>query len=299
MPRRTTPFWSSALLLVLLTAVPATALPPSGAIFLCEAYDGDGVLIQLNPATGNTVSSTPMVIDGLTVDSCHGLAFKPGTSQLYAILNLDNPPGRNDGERVLAVMNPETAVGTQIGEIGENAMSEPHVSLVFSNDGSRLFTTGGSSCSSPCDESIHEVDQLTGAATLLIDVASGESKKSVAVGPDGHLYFSGEDRILRVDSGSLAITELNNLDQDDMDDAMTWDPTRGAFLGIDRTDLYTMDTTGDTTYWATTDADISYPRGMAVFQGPSVLEIPSLSAVGTSLFLLLLAGVGVLRMRQG
>src|SRR5262245_44099897 len=77
--------------MVALAVVPARA---GSALYSIAPPFQDNLLRRIDPATGATISSVPITLQGKTVLGGNGLATHPQTGQLYALLQLDRQQGR-------------------------------------------------------------------------------------------------------------------------------------------------------------------------------------------------------------
>ncbi len=284
-----------AVLIAAIFASGAIALPTAGSLWLCES--DQSYVSQLNPDTGAIIQQPDIVIDGITVESCHGLAFHPQTGELYALVEWSEVDNRS-----LVRFDADTGIGTDVGPAGgiqpNLTEGDYFIELSFAPDG-RMYTVGGCNCDECTEESIYQIDPATALVTEIVFTDGGIGPASMGVGGDGHIYYAGEE-IYRVNRTTLSVTEINP-NAEDVDEAMAWDATRDLFLATNDSELYTMDLNGNVAEIVGSDVDtVDDARGMAVFGGIdiSVLEIPAQTGWTLGLLSLLLVAASVWRMRQ-
>ena len=94
-----------------MAAVPLTAYADR---LLYSVSRDDDLLRVINPSTGGTLSSVPIILSGRRVTSATGLATRLITGELFALLKLDGQTGRQ-----LVTINATTGVATSIGDTGD------------------------------------------------------------------------------------------------------------------------------------------------------------------------------------
>lgn len=217
--------------LVLLASLLASAVPAQGD-HLYSVCVTDGNFRRVNPLTGLTSSSTPMVTTGaVNVMSCTGLARDSVTGQLYAILRLVG----SQTVRRLAIIDPATAVVSVIG-----AFPDSFASLAFRADGV-LFAVTGDGASVP--ETLYTVDVNTAATTFVMSLGSGSDGEAIAFAEDGFLYhLSGfgvpnvHEVFERIDTTTNVITSvpLSGFDYTEVHSVTAW--VGGNLLASDLND---------------------------------------------------------------
>jgi len=91
-------------------------------LYSCEAPGGDPVIHTIDPATGNTLTTTTITLAGEEeLKGCNGLAKDPSTGTCWIILS---PIGSGDtgemgGNRLLATIDETTGVATLVGNLGD------------------------------------------------------------------------------------------------------------------------------------------------------------------------------------
>ena len=71
----------------------------------------DPNLFEINPANGNTLSSTTITLSGFDVEGAVGLTVNPGTGTFYALLKVSGSDPRK-----LVTIDVTTGVSTLIGD---------------------------------------------------------------------------------------------------------------------------------------------------------------------------------------
>jgi len=120
-------------LLVWMLASPGQAqvAPAQAGLPLYTVSPDDNLLRSVDPLTGETLSSRPITVGGLTVLRATGLARHPNTGQLYALVTL---AGQRTSE--LVALDAGSGAATRIGNIGDE-----FVGLAFTESGKLLAVT--------------------------------------------------------------------------------------------------------------------------------------------------------------
>ena len=133
----------------------AAPSPSSGTLADLFSIDRDSDLLRgIDPDTAATVSSVPITLTGEIVDGGTGLAAKPGTNELWALLRLSGQGGRE-----LAIINPVTGVATSIGDTDPLREGQRFAGVAFNGDGSTLYAVSGDG-SFPDPESLFTLSQI-------------------------------------------------------------------------------------------------------------------------------------------
>ena len=147
------------LAVVISIAIPtAFAVTTTDTLFGCTPPSSGDKIHLINKTTGNSISNQTIVVAGLTVQGCNGLAVDPTTGTFYAIIKHQ----ANATDRHLITIDPTTGLGTDIGGMGDT-----YATLGFLADGS-LRTVAG--FASPDQEQYYSVNKLTGQTTKLCSV---------------------------------------------------------------------------------------------------------------------------------
>jgi hypothetical protein len=178
--------------------------PATGRAFAQER-DGNFRIQEFNPATAQAIGQP--VDDGA---SWHALEYINGT--LYGIYFAGQTPGN-----VLATLDPETGVATNIGEvIAQQIQGQVFTGIAWQASSSTLFaiTNGnggqGEGPGNVDNSSLYTVSLTTAAATLVGE--TGIRAGSLSFGPDGALYAGGvgpfQGNIYRVSTATGLATEV-------------------------------------------------------------------------------------------
>ena len=252
---------------------------------LYSVTSGDDLLRQINPADASTVSSVTITLAGETIEGATGAATHPATSQLWVLLKIEST-----SDRMLATVDVGTGVATAVGSTGEK-----FAGISFNGDGSILYGVTGDGGSTP--ETLFEINQATGASTLLTALGNGDDGEAIAVyPPDGLIYHAsghtGSDVIFEtVDPNGFAITNIplnGNLLEDEEAQALV--PIAGGFLWKQdhgEGPLYSVTTAGVPTLIGDMDHQA---KGLAyvpaIFPAGPPEQVPTMSVYGLILTIL-------------
>ncbi len=237
------------LAVVISIAIPtAFAVTTTDTLFGCSPPSSGNKIHQLNKTDASSISNQTIVVAGLTVQGCNGLAVDPTTGTFYAIIKHQ----ANATDRHLVTIDPTTGIGTDIGGMGDT-----YATLGFLADGS-LRTVAG--FASPDQEQYYSVNKLTGQTTKLCSVGgfgSGTGQGLALNFDDNKIYhnsgFGGVNmRFATVDNEGVdpcGITDLGLPTGFIFAEilAMTYNTNDAIFYGYDFTNYWTMNTTGFTT----------------------------------------------------
>jgi hypothetical protein len=168
--------------------------------------------VQLNPVTGEIISSLPITFsgDGLEIVD---LAVQPGTGLLYGASFTSTSPGTS-----LYTIDPNTGAATLVGATGVIG-----VTLAFAPDGILYMTSATFGPSGQTGSFLHTIDAASGAVLTSVDIAAT---------PSGNLLHVG----------GLAVRPTDNAVFASAREANTF--TRG--------DIYRLTTTGSATFVGST-----------------------------------------------
>lgn len=185
-------------------AAVALFLSASGALgqILYSVTSNDDQLREINIADASTVGTVTMTLAGESITGATGAATHPGTGDLWVLLKASGGSGR-----LLATVDEITGVATAVGYTGQRLAG-----ISFNGDGSILYGVTGDGATPP--ESLFQLDQITGAPTLLAALGNGDDGETIAVHPDDGLIYhasghDGSDVIFEtVDPDTFAITDI-------------------------------------------------------------------------------------------
>lgn len=190
------------------------AFGKDGSLFL--ARQGNGDVVQLDAKTGTVIRmvATVSLATGLATDPLSGDLFVSNTSQIFRISNFSSGPGTvtvyasepadglafgPDGTLYAALLGFGVAkiAGTNSptpGAVTVLPVSVPSIDgMAISANPSTPFLYGNRN-----DGIITKVDLTTSSPTLTNIVTGGTRGDFAAVGPDGCLYATQTDRVLKV-----------------------------------------------------------------------------------------------------
>ncbi|MBI5858872.1 MAG: hypothetical protein HZB42_14670 [Sphingobacteriales bacterium] len=130
----------------------------------------------INIADYSIIRRLSPTLAGFTITGMNGIATNPLTGEHYIILKLSAVSGR-----VLAKVNVQTGVCTQIGNMGDNFST-----LAFRSDG-QLFGVTGDGATTP--ETMYTIDTLTGLPTFYRTLGNGLDGEVIAFNPDDSYFY--------------------------------------------------------------------------------------------------------------
>lgn len=253
---------------------------------------GDYGFYEYNATTGAVVASRLITVPGRTITGAVALAMDPTTGVAYAVAKATGV----SGGRLLITINLDTAVGTEIGNLGDNFSS-----LAFRGDGQLFGVTGDGATVA---ETLYLINKANASKTLATALGNGADGEVIAFNPtDGAFYhWSGPsggqffERILATAPYTVTTISSNVAGANEVFGAV-WDSTRNAFLVSDiNSTLKVQSTTG-----ALGAAIATFPqdmRGLILVLVPDV-PVPTLAAPALVALLFALAAIGVgLRRRK-
>jgi hypothetical protein len=180
--------------LLLAAALPASAQKKVEFLTVARADP----FLRTVDAGGVTTQMVQITLPSFFVAGANGLARRPATNELYALL-------RNDtNQRVLAVVDPMTGQATLVGLLGVN-----FATIAF-DDEDRLWAVSGDGAEPP--ESLYTLDPETAAASFKTSLGAGDDGEALAFHPeDGLLYHAsglGEFAFESIDPDSLEVTPI-------------------------------------------------------------------------------------------
>jgi hypothetical protein len=241
---------------------------------------------EFSPSTGAIIATRIITVPGRTITGAVALTLDPTTNIAYAVVKATGV----SGGRLLVTINLDTAVGTEIGNLGDNFSS-----LAFRSDG-QLFGVTGDGATVP--ETLYLINKATAAKTLATALGNGADGEVIAFNPnDGALYhFSGGTVVFeRVQATPpYAVTPIvTGLTGVGEVFGAVWDPSRNAFLVSDISSTLTVVNTAGTvtSTVGTFPTDI---RGLILLPDAFVAEYRVVPALDNVALIALLLSVGVI-----
>ncbi len=241
---------------------------------------------EFSPSTGAIIATRIITVPGRTITGAVALTLDPTTNIAYAVVKATGV----SGGRLLITINLDTAVGTEIGNLGDNFSS-----LAFRSDG-QLFGVTGDGATVP--ETLYLINKATAAKTLATALGNGADGEVIAFNPnDGALYhFSGGTVVFeRVQATSpYAVTPIvTGLTGVGEVFGAVWDPSRNAFLVSDISSTLTVVNTAGpvTSPVGTFPPDI---RGLILLPDAFVAEYRVVPTLDNVALIALLLSVGVI-----
>lgn len=243
---------------------------------------------EFSPTTGAVIATRIITVPARTITGAVALTRDPTSGIAYAIVKAS---GVANG-RLLISINLDTAVGAEIGNLGDNFSS-----LAFRSDG-QLFGVTGDGATVP--ETLYLINKTNATKTLATALGNGADGEVIAYNPnDNALYhFSGGtvtfEKVLA--TSPYTVTPIVSLSGVGEVFGAVWDPARNAFLVSDiASKLFVVSTAGVVSSAVTTfPTDI---RGLvlvpdAVVAAPPTV-VPTLGSTALIALLLSVAGIGV------
>jgi hypothetical protein len=169
------------------------------------------VLRTIDPATGLTIKTAAVLVDGLPIIGGNGLATHPRTNELYALVRLPI-----QATRELVTIDPASGVATRIGDTGDR-----FASLAFSCKGTLFGVTGRSPGGPFPTEFLFELDPrgIAPPAPLfsLSDGSRDYGGRALAFNIDDGLmyYLTTKEEATALFAVDLVTTELRRIGLDD------------------------------------------------------------------------------------
>jgi Secretion system C-terminal sorting domain len=181
----------------------AQAPAPSHLIYGASPYQDS--LWAIDTTNWTIVRRMGPTLPSFTITGITGMAYDPTTYKTYVILKLSAVTGR-----ILATIDLQTGVCTQIGNLGDNFSS-----ITFREDGQLLGATGNGAT---VPESLYLIDKNTGTKTLLYAMGNGADGEIL-------LYNRTDDFIYHWSGNSTMVFEKMAAS------AVTYTPTNIPFTG--------------------------------------------------------------------
>lgn len=256
------------------------------ALFTVASTDGN--LRRIDPATGATLAATPLQLLGMSVTNAQGLAVDPTTGVMYAILSINNQPGRR-----LAIVDPATGLGTDVGDLLDKFSA-----LMFDSSG-QLYAVSGDGAAVP--ETLYLVNKANAAKSLLLPLGHGSMGETLCFEPkQGLIYHASGIGTLNdpamgtiletIDPATLAVTPVTLSGPSITGIQAFTRLDEQTFVALDQGGrLFLLQTTGAFTQIGQADHT---PKGMVFLPGPSFFEPYGGGCAGSGGFVPSLAGQG-------
>jgi len=181
---------SIALISLLVISLGLTVSSYSQTLYSCESPVGvtNPFLHIINPNNGATISTTEMVLSGLNVRGCNGMAKHPETGVCYVMVNVKPEDGRPIDPRILGIINPNTGAIQQIG-----SAEETFATLAFTEDGTLYGITGDGGA---IPETLYTIDINNGSVTQVTPLGNGNDGETLAFNPVDQLLYHGSGNCL-------------------------------------------------------------------------------------------------------
>ncbi|MGL5891918.1 MAG: hypothetical protein ACRC3B_18640, partial [Bacteroidia bacterium] len=163
----------------------AQAPAPSHLIYGASPFQDS--LWAIDTTTWQIVQRMGPTLPSFTITGINGMAYDPTTYKTYVILKVSAVTGR-----VLATIDLQTGVCTQVGNLGDNFSS-----ITFREDGQLLGATGNGAT---VPESLYLIDKNTGTKTLLYAMGNGADGEVI-------LYNRADDFIYHWSGNSTVVFE--------------------------------------------------------------------------------------------
>ncbi len=182
----------------------AQAPAPSHLIYGSSPFQDS--LWAIDTTNWTVVRRLGPTLPSFTITGINGMAYDPTTYKTYVILKIAAVSGR-----VLATIDLETGICTQVGNLGDNFSS-----ITFRADGQLLGATGNGAT---VPETLYLIDKNTGTKTLLYAMGNGADGEVI-------LYNRSDDFIYHWSGNSTMVFEKMAAS------AVTYTPTNIPVTGI-------------------------------------------------------------------
>jgi hypothetical protein len=179
--------------LLLCACAPAWAQLYGASPFQNGPSQENGGLYVFDPDTLVWLDGRRIVLEGFTVTGTNSVTVHPNldppndalNGTVFAILKVSGVSGR-----VLATIDPDTGVATQVGNLGDN-----FASLTFREDG-QLFGATGDGATVP--ETLYLIDKTNASKTVAASMGNGADGESIAYNPvdDSIYHWSGNGTVV-------------------------------------------------------------------------------------------------------
>ncbi len=225
-------------------ALAAAAATPSLAQSLYSIDRATGDLYELDASDASFISATSLDLPGKVVLGGAGLAFHPGTSQLYALLDIELQAFPE-----LVTIDIGSGTATSIGVV-----SDQFTGISFSEDGTLYGVT---SDDATVPEALYELNTTDASSSFLMLLDDAGSGEAIAVHrPSNRLYRAsdiiGGHLYQRINLGTMSSTDIPVSGDDYFEaQAMTWAGGNQFYLSDLDGNVYLMSTTGNAQYIGT------------------------------------------------
>jgi len=217
----------------------------------------DARLRRIDAETGRTLWCVPVTIPGRNITGATGLAQDPADGTLYALFSVS---GATTSQ--LATVDPITGAAVHIGDT-RNRLED--IAFIGGTQGSTLYcATADDAPSAP--EWLFTIDPSDASLTPVMALGDGTDGESVVFHPlDGHIYHASGvgapdiDRVFeRIDvlAGSVTDVPLSGAPYSEAT-AMAYLASGDLVLADSADRLYTITQSGEVTFVANLDADVS------------------------------------------
>lgn len=165
-----------SLAILVFSSLKAQVTPPQPKVYGASPFQDSLWSILANGVNWNVVDRLSPSLPGFTITGINGLAMDPCNLQMYSILKVSGVSGR-----VLATIDLETAVCTQVGNLGDNFSS-----IAFDRTG-QLFGVTGDGASVP--ESFYAIDKANGTKTLLRALGNGADGEVICYNHATNMFY--------------------------------------------------------------------------------------------------------------
>jgi Secretion system C-terminal sorting domain len=192
--------YAVCILCLIVTQNKVHAQAPSPSHFIYGASPFQDSLWAIDTTNWTIVRRMGPTLPSFTITGINGMAYDPTTYKTYVILKLSAVTGR-----VLATIDLQTGVCTQIGNLGDNFSS-----ITFREDGQLLGATGNGAT---VPEALYLIDKNTGTKTLLYAMGNGADGEVILYNrTDDFIYhWSGNGTMVfeKMASSAVAYTPTN------------------------------------------------------------------------------------------
>lgn len=216
---------TAAVVLTVLCSLPVHAQLYGTSPFQNAGGDGGGLYrFDVDSGAYTLGSGTMMTLAGFTITGVNSVTIDPTTGIAYAVLKVSAVTGR-----VLATLNLQTGVATQVGNLGDNFSS-----LSFRADG-QLFGVTGDGATVP--ETMYLIDKSNASKVIAVALGAGADGEVIAFNPqDGFFYhWSGNGTVIFEKVMSVPPYTVTNIPIIGATNGETfgavWDECRNLFIG--------------------------------------------------------------------
>ncbi len=219
---------SSAELQVITTDIP---IPDGHTLYSGSNKDN---LLRMLDVNGGTVATQEVTLenaaDGVSAAKILGLAWDGAGAQLFALLELNQAPAGETGNRILATLDHLTGVATLVGNPSADELLK--FSGIAINGNGELFGVTGDDPNAVNPESLYFIDKTTAAPSLIRMLGNGDQGEAIAFSTDDGLLYHVSGGAPPQQEQVFEVVDVENQSLEIIQTSGSWTEGKGlAYLG--------------------------------------------------------------------